>query len=135
MDITQIDFSDCKIQFPHIKYENSDKCLQVGDVFRMYDADDMSHIGEGSMQEAQYAIYTWIPDYNGYIWAVENELFDYVTCSWDRWNELHHPYENFHTPIEDNMENVKRIGNISEKWVRDKLDQNWLSVYIHLFKF
>lgn len=129
--LKNIEFNNCNIEFSNIQYEKSNKNLRVGDIIRITDV----NINEYDYEESvEYAIYTWIPDYHGYIWATESELYDYITCTWDNWCILHKSWEHYIHTIKENMENVKYLGNISDEKIRNKLDDRF-QVYSKLYKY
>lgn len=129
----KINFNNTEIRFPQ-KYDTGE-FLRVGDIMRVYDADEDEKI------PTLYAIYTWISELNGYFWLDETQLFDYCTLNFKKYPELFDKFLDglFSSVgiilVKDSLENVSHIGNICNGKVRDKLDQDLILGYLHLFKF
>jgi hypothetical protein len=128
----RIEFNNTEIRFPQ-KYDTGES-LRVGDIIRVRDAD------EDEKTSTLYAIYTWISELNGYFWLDEHELFDYCTLNFEKYPELFDKFVNdlFCCGVitaKDSLEGVSHIGNICNIKFRNKLDQDLLIGYIHLFKF
>lgn len=129
-----IDFSNIQIEFSNHKYSTGET-LRVGDVIRLHEPDEMSLYG-------LYAIYTWIPEINMYLWLSEIELFDYSTTNFDK--DIDAWYNIFSEnacdsasccSYDDYMLNYKYLGNISDEKIRSKLDKDLINSYIHLYHF
>jgi len=119
-----------KIEFSQ-KYETG-QTLRVGDILRVFEPDEMF--------EELYAIYTWIPEINSYLWVTEKELFDYVTIDFNKNPDefieifMENAQDNIST-FDDQLQNAKYIGNIENEKIRAKLNKAFINDYIHLYEF